>query len=186
MKHFILYSLVLLLCLGTLEAKYPQGQMGIELSTINGSGLSYQMEIDRHSAIKFNGFAYFFGNPPDDVDYYFTLGVNYQRNIYKSFDHRVYGFIGTSIWYIEFNDVETVVENEFEREFTVTEIDRIWNAGLGLGYEYTFKDAVNFAFEVGLQYQASESTSVTSWIDRDPAGLSFFGIGGSFGLRFKL
>lgn len=186
MKHLIT-SILLLASVIVVQAKYPQGQMGIEISTINGSGLSYQLELDRHSAIKFNGFVYFISDSiPNETDYYFNIGANYQRNIYKSFDHRVYGFVGLSLWYVELKDIDLVIENEFEREVVITDLNRIWNTGIGVGYEYSFKDAVNFCFEIGLQYQSSGNSNISSWIDRDPEGLSFIGIGGSFGLRFKL
>lgn len=180
--------LIFLFLANILMARYPESQAGLDFSTISGAGLSYQMEIDRHKAFKITGFPYYFGESISDHDFqiYWIFGGNFQWNIDKTENSRVYTFIGASIWYLEDRYIDVQIVDDIPIETRKTDIDRIFNYGIGIGYEYTYAKAVSFSVELGLQRQVSSPSGYAYLIDRNPRGTVYNGFGASTGVKFRL
>lgn len=168
--------------------RYPKHQAGIGYSMISGAGIEYQIELNMKSALKTNFIAYYYGDkPPDAMNIYDVFGLEYQYNVYKKDKSRVYIFLGGSYWHLEDRTIEVFQSNDLIIEKRKTKMDRIWNFGIGPGYEFNISGNVVISAQVGLQYQISnEVDHISSFIDRNPGGTSFIGVGGGVSLRFKL
>ncbi|MFP4370312.1 MAG: hypothetical protein ACLFR2_12100 [Candidatus Kapaibacterium sp.] len=161
-------------------AKFPKHQFGIGGSTISGAGLSYQIDIDRKYSFRTNGFAYYFGNnPPDDLDMYFVLGGELQRNLFRQIDQRFYILLGTSHWYFEERSLYTERIGDLIIENRNSKIDRIWNFGAGAGYEKIILQRLALSLSLGFQYQISGEEQFSKFFDREG-----FGLAGGIGIRY--
>lgn len=185
-KYLLLIAILIFVT--RLEAKsYPKNKLGFAFSSINGAGLSYLMEIDHYSVININGFAYYTGEePPFKIKTYGSFGVGYQYNLDKSDLGRLFINPGMSFWYLENKDYTIIKEqNDIERRVTNNKLDRIFNLGLGLGYEFDL--GKNFSLTTNLEYftQYSKSVSFSNVIDRSPNGSNFTGFGGGLMIHYK-
>lgn len=169
-------------------SKYPQHQLGINYSTISGTGLSYRLMFDRANTLQFTMLPYY-EQEDQQKDYNFTIiaGVEYQRNIYLSTEHRIYGFASASLWYFEDRGINIVNPNT-DLEYTVYTYDKdvFHNLGIGIGYDYTLNKIVSFNLSLGLQYQTTQNDSFDNFMERTNGKQSFVGIGGGAGIFFHL
>ncbi len=189
---FVKYFIVLLsfVCLSYSASAnnsrhYPKHQFGLGYSSISGAGLTYQLDIDKLNTLRLNFFAYYLGDePPDKVKLYSNIGLEYQYNLYNNRSERAYIFSGMSYWLIEKRDYELGYVNDILTKLADNELYRLYNFGLGIGYEVKFWERAAFSISLGLQYQMSEKSNLDKLFDRNPTGESFFGIGGGLGLRY--
>lgn len=164
---------------------YPKHQFGLSLSTISGIGLNYQIETSPQKAMAFTFFAYYQSdNPPDELDFYASLGFQYQFNLHKTSDIRIYTAPVISFWYIEDRTFEIIRENDVITKIINKDMNRIYNLGVIGGFEHKVMERLVLSLEVGLHYQISEESENTKFIDRNPLGTKYFGIGGGFGIRY--
>ncbi len=164
---------------------YPKHQFGLGYSSISGAGLTYQLDIDKLNTLRLNFFAYYQGDePPDKVKLYSNIGLEYQFNLFNNRSERAYFFSGMSYWLIEKRDYELGYVNDVLTKLADNELYRLYNFGLGLGYEVKFWERAAFSISLGLQYQISEKSNLDKLFDRNPNGESFLGIGGGLGLRY--
>lgn len=165
--------------------RYPKHQFGLGFSTISGGGLTYQLDIDKINTLRLNFFAYYQGEePPDRVKLYANIGIEYQYNLYNNRKERAYVFTGMSYWLVEKRDYEWDYINDIKTKIADNELYRLFNTGLGLGYEVKFWGRAAFSVSLGVHFQISEESSLDKLFDRNPTGDSFIGIGGGIGLRY--
>ncbi len=186
---YLFISLIFLACTTNLDAntsrRYPKHQFGLGFSTISGSGLTYQLDIDKLNTLRLNFFAYYQGEePPDKIKLYSNIGLEYQFNLYNNRTERAYLFAGGSYWLIEKRDYEWGYIKDIKTKIADNELYRLFNTGFGAGYEVKFWGRAAFSISLGLQYQISEKSSLDKLFDRNPTGESFFGLGGGIGLRY--
>lgn len=167
------------------KRSYPKHQFGIALSTISGIGLNYQVETSPHNAWAFTFFTYYQSDaPPDDLDFYASVGAQYQFNLLKTENTRYYVAPTASFWYIEDRTFTIIRENDVITKIINKDMNRIYNFGLIGALEHKIMDRLVLNLEFGLHYQTSEVSDDTKFIDRNPSGTSFIGIGGGFGIRY--
>lgn len=185
MRFAQLFFLLTILAAVSLSAAYPKHLVGIDYSTISGSGLSYSIELDKNTALKFSGIPMYYGaKPPDKMTLIGDAGVEYQYNIWKIKNNRLYLFGGGSYWYVEKRDVISYMK--FEKliiEKTIVK-NNIFNIGAGIGYEKVFLNKIALNLNVGLQYQLSDGKGFPLLLDRSPETQKFLGVGGGIGLKF--
>lgn len=167
------------------KRSYPKHQFGIALSTISGIGLNYQVETSPHNALAFTFFTFYQSDsPPDDLDFYASVGAQYQFNLLKTEQFRYYLAPAVSFWYIEDRTFKIVRENDVITKIINKDMNRIYNFGLIGAVEYKIMNRLVLNFELGLHFQTSDVSDDTKFIDRNPSGTSFIGIGGGFGIRY--
>lgn len=184
MKHLIIILFLIFTVPATSGIRdYPKHQLGIGFSTVNGMGLSYQINISRLWSAKANGFAYYHAKtPPEDTHYYLNGGLQLQFNIFKQSKDRFYLFAGGSRWYFEERTPIRYIENDLEIFYISKKIGRMTNIGLGGGYEI-IKGPIAFSFELGGQWQGSDKTDFSIIFDRNPSGTSYIGLSAAIGIR---
>ncbi len=162
-------------------------QVGINISSISGSGLSYHTQINKDVEIRATGFLYYTSDGESkDIDKAYIFGSELQYNLSDNRDNRLYLFLGTSFWYLEKEMPRSVKINDKLINYTLLDINRVWNFGTGIGYEISILDIAKLDLGIGFQYQNSGISKVSTYIDRSPSGTNFIGIGGSLGLRIVL
>ena len=188
-KKYIL-SIIFLVAISSLSArKFPKHEIGISFSTISGTGLGYLVELDRWNSLKFTFMPFYSGDEPQKNDNLSLIGgVEYHKNLYRDFEHKIYVFVSASIWYFEQHESFIINPNtDFETEVTKFDKDVYHNFGLGVGYIYNLNNVVSFDFNLGLQYQISSNNSYYNYLERLGSGEdSFFGLGGGVGILFHL
>jgi hypothetical protein len=190
-RYFKVICLVLLFLLakGELEAnnsrRYPKHQFGLGFSSISGAGLTYQLDVSKVSSLQTNFFAYYQGEePPDKVKLYANIGLEYQYNLFNDRETRYYLFSGASYWLIEKRDYKLGYVNDILTKLAENDLQRLYNFGLGIGYEIKFWGHAAFSASLGLQIQKSDESNLDKLFDRNPSGTSFFGLGGGIGIRY--
>ena len=103
MQRLFLVLILIIIGFFNLNAQtrtYPKHQFGLGYSTLTSGILSYQLELNPTSALKFGGFVYYTADkPPDDIKLYGALGAEYQYNLFKTETERLYALSGMSLWY---------------------------------------------------------------------------------------
>jgi len=173
---------------GTLAKKHPHHKLGISFSTISGTGLAYQIDLDRHNSFQFTLMPYYTGSDADkNLNLTIISGLEYRRTIYRDSENKIYGFAAASLWYFEKNEVEIINPNtDLEREISLYDKDVYHNLGVGVGYDYTLNQVVSFNFNLGLQYQSTTNDSYLNFLERTDGNSSFLGLGGGVGILFHL
>lgn len=186
--YYILFILFFIFSYDVKAVSYPKHHFGIGYSMIRGGGLEYQIELNKISSLKFSFLAYYYGEePPDDMSIYAVLGAEYQYNLFKNAKHRVFSFAAISHWHIEERDLNEYLISDLIIRERITELNRLNNIGIGLGYEYKLAKKTSIDIQTGLYYQNSFSSDTTpAFIDRNPNGQSFFGLGAGITLKFQL
>lgn len=186
-KTFIMFIVFLAIISSNLNLIAKEQQVGVNFSSISGSGLSYHTQINKDIEITATGFLYYTGDGVSkDIDKAYLFGSELQYNLSESKDNRLFLFLGSSFWYLEKEMPRSIKINDKLINYTVLDINRIWNLGLGIGYEIPIMDIAKFNLGIGLQYQTSSNGGASRYIDRSPNGTSFLGIGGTLGLRVVL
>lgn len=172
----------------TMAKKFPHHQLGINLSTISGAGLSYQLELDRHNTFQFTLMPYYTGSDADNnLNLTLISGIEYKRTIYRDFENKIYGFAAASLWYFEKNEVQIINPNtDLEQVIPIYDKDVYHNFGLGIGYDYILNEVVSFNLNIGLQYQSTTNDSFENFLERTDGKSSFIGLGGGVGIFFHL
>lgn len=145
----------------------------------------YSYRIDKFWYLEVNGFVYFEGEDPSkELTTHLMAGGELQRSFYHIDKNRLYGFIGLSHWYIDKATTLTRFVDVREVEYTKHEINRIFNFGIGAGWEFQFTEDFYFSLSAGLQYQLSEPYLIGDLIDRNPLGTDFIGLGLGLSLKY--
>jgi hypothetical protein len=169
--------------------KFPKHELGISFSNISGTGLGYLLELDRWNGLRFTFMPFYSGDDPQKNDNLSLIGgIEYHRNIYRDFEHRVYIFGAASIWYFEQHESKIINPNtDFEQEIILFDKDVYHNFGVGFGYMYNLNNVVSFDLNLGIQYQSSSNNSYQNYLERLESGeSSFLGLGGGVGILFHL
>lgn len=180
-----MYKLILsILILSSIALSGTRHKAGGTLNNISGSGILYSYRIDKFWYWETSGFVYFEGvDPSKELETHLMIGTEIQRSFYHIDQNRLYAFAGFSHWYIDRAITETIMGPVREEEITKHDINRIYNFGIGAGWEYQFRENFYFSVSAGLQYQLSEPFRIGELIDRNPEGTNFLGPG--FGLSLK-
>jgi hypothetical protein len=168
-----------------LEAAYPKYQFGGSFSTFSGGGLCIQYEMSKSHVFVFNGIpAYYTTKAPHDKKYFYIFGGEYQYNLFKNKQNRLYAVGGLSYWYLE--DVWQTEELVNDRMITTrfSKVNELFNVGVGFGYEIKFLNAFSLSANAVYQYQNSDKTHFDEIIDLSPKGTEYNGLG--FGVALKL
>ncbi len=185
-KLFIILFLLLPTLLPS-QGLYPKHQAGLGFSNISGGVINYQLEINPQTAFKFGGLVYYNSdNPPDDLDLVGNLGVEYQHNLIKERNKRLYLLGGISFWYMQDKATRFETINDIKYKIVKNDIKKLLNAGLGVGYEYKIHPQIALSFDIGGFYQyAVQNDSEFLWLfDRVGTGNSAPSISFGIGIRY--
>lgn len=186
--RFTIAILLLLSSTSAFASKYPRHQLGINFSTISGTGLGYVLEFDRDNAFRFTLMPYYVGSKAENnLELTIISGIEYQHTLYRDFENKLYIFGAASLWYFEQNSSTIINANtDFEKKISLYDKDVYHNLGVGFGYDYILNEAVSFNINLGLQYQSTANDSFNNFLERTAGESSFLGIGGGVGIYFHL
>jgi hypothetical protein len=165
---------------------YPKHQFGLGYSTITSGILSYQIELNPSTALKFGGFAYYTSdNPSEDLQLYGAVGAEYQFNFFKTETDRIYALTGLSFWYL---NKKTYSEQKINDVVIITRTNnkkKILNFGIGAGYELRLIQRVAISFDLGfqLQYKLDGNGNFDNIIDR--VGIDVYNLGPALGIGIR-
>lgn len=169
------------------QGLYPKHQAGLGFSNISGGIISYQVEIDPISAFKFGGLVFYNSdNPPEDLDLVGNIGSEYQYNLKKDWNKRLYIFGGISFWYMQVKETRFETINDIKYKLVKNNIKKLLNAGLGFGYEYKLHPKIAVNIDLGGFYQfALQNESDFPWLfDRVGAENSATSFSIGLGIRY--
>ncbi|MDC1067921.1 hypothetical protein OAQ99_02040 [Candidatus Kapabacteria bacterium] len=177
---------ILLLLLTFFSTSYSstRNKTGITASTVSGTGVVFSHRFNKDWFLELNAFAFY--NQEENkqkAELHLMSGFELQRNIWFVGKNRLYGLIGFSNWHIERTEDIIKTINDIETVNTKYDINRIFNIGLGIGWEYNLYNKLYISLSTGLQYQNSDPFQIGILIDRNPNGTTYFGP--SFGLSLK-
>ena len=184
------YAITLFLCLypsNRSEAQlisYPKHQIGVGYSSFSGSGITYQLEINRNHAFQFSALPIYTSSGPDDLNIKAFLGGEYQLSISKTDLTRIYTFVGAGITHLENRLTTRTIINDVEIVNTDTDLNRIINFGIGIGLEYKLSPRIVVSTGLGLLHQTSAKGQYSEFWDRNPRGDTYLGIGGALSFRY--
>lgn len=188
-RFFIFFTLLSLnfFCLSlNLTLAYPKTQWGFAFSHINGAGISYVNQLDPYSAITINGIGFYKGDePPYKMQTFANIGFGYQYTFLKNDLGRLFINPAISYWYLDDKNYTDVIQSDKKLRITDNKINRLWNFGVGVGYEFSLNE--NFALTTNLEFliQNSKVSDNNSFIDRNPSGTYFRGLGGGLFIHYK-
>jgi len=169
------------------QGLYPKHQAGLGFSNISGGIINYQLEISPQTAFKFGGLVYYNSeNPPDDLDLVGNFGAEYQYNLIKESNKRLYLLGGISFWYMQDKETRFETINDIKYKIVKNNIKKLINAGLGIGYEYKIHSQIALSFDIGGFYQfAVQNDSDFLWLfDRVGTDNSAPSISFGIGIRY--
>lgn len=176
------YLIILVLSIFVLKAGYyPKHQAGLGGSFISGAGINYIYESDPDNVYKISAFMYYQGDNSDERDIYADLGIEYQRNLIKSKYHRFYALIGGSWWNFHEKTYDSYYKNDVLIETRTSDFNRIYNFGLGAGYEYRWR-RVSISLDAGLMLQNSLNDNFSGFFNKSEGEMY---IGPSVGLSLR-
>jgi hypothetical protein len=135
-------------------AVYPKYQAGIGYSMLSGAGINYLHEFNPDYVFKISGFMYYEGESEPNRDIFANLGAEMQRNFYKTKNKRLYLLAGASWWNLHKKSYSTFVKNDITYEIKSSDFNRIYNIGLGSGYEYRWRK-FSFSADGGVLFKSS-------------------------------
>ncbi len=141
-------------------------QLGLSYSTIGGSGIYYLGKPTEMDHFKITGI-YVYDDEDGSENSYFSLGMEYQRNVFRDLSNRAYTLIGVSYD----NNVAT------DTFFGDSRDDSFLNMGVGMGIDFGSHDK-GLIINAHLTYQFSTGVRDS---DRTRVGL---GAGLGIGLNF--
>ncbi|HRP01403.1 MAG TPA: hypothetical protein PLE30_02035 [Candidatus Kapabacteria bacterium] len=189
MKHMYIIACILLIFPITAlsQGLYPKQQAGLGFSSISGGVISYQVEIDPTNAFKFGTFVYYnSNNPPDDLILYGNIGGEYQYNLIKEANQRLYALCGAAFWYLQDKNTHFKTENDIKYKIVQNNIKTLLNIGLGIGYEYKIHKQVALNIDIGVFGQTSfQDLGDFIWfVDRVGANKFTPSLSVGFGIRY--
>ncbi len=108
-----------------LELETKNLQLGLAFSTLGGSGIYILAKPKPTDYFKITGI-FVYDNEDEIKDTFFSLGAEYQRNLFMNSANRTYAILGTSF------DNSISGETFFDESNT----DRIFNFGVGMGIDF--------------------------------------------------
>lgn len=178
------------------QSLYPAYGVGAGYSSASGGGIVFSMELDPRWALKASGFPYFYDNSDNtsrqDTSSGFkernlNLGFELQYNFYKGLTNRFYALVGGSVWDIELTHVHSGKTNEIRWERSEKRGDRIYNFGLGAGWQWKFASSWSASIDAQYLRQSSDATrGVSEFFDRSPGGKAYDGLGVGISLQFLM
>lgn len=187
MVKYIFILIIFIPLVSLSQGLYPKHQAGLGFSNISGGLINYQIEIDPLTALKFGGLVYYNSdNPPDDLELVGNLGFEYQYNLKKDWNTRLYVLGGLSFWYLQDKSTRFETINDIKYKIVQNKIKKLINAGLGIGYEYNIHPKVALNFDLGGFYQFTiQNESDFLWLfDRVGNKDSEISISIGIGIRF--
>jgi hypothetical protein len=125
---------------------------GMKASNISGYGFYYNRRINKEFQIQSMGLIYYYVNKDEQNEYKnfnYDIGLELQRNMFKSQSNRWYLMAGAYYYYDD--------ESDKSSENSKTIVNNSFNIGVGLGYEYHYK---RFLFSLELGYKFFEDHKV--------------------------
>ncbi len=186
-KLFTFTILFLLSANGYSQGLYPKSQAGLGFSNISGGLINWQLELNPAMGFKLGTLVFYNSdNPPNELELYGNLGVEWQYNIYKDYNKRLYGLIGLSYWYLQNKNYSEEVINDVKYITIDNNIKKLLNSGIGLGYEYKLHPQFAIGLDIGLFLQSKLSGVGTFiWlIDRAQSNGSAVGLSVGIGFRY--
>lgn len=156
-----------------------QNKLGFAASMFTGYGLSYAGHLGKGYWLE--GTASIYGsagsNYSNGSELITTLGVELQKDLYKSNDFRFYGMFGASYWY-EMNEYQNS-EYINGKNVTVTSSNHESNylASLALGFEFSIVRHLVFNAEGGYLYKVNKFKNTYSYSYRRDGYDIGFGVG---------
>lgn len=144
------------------EVEKKNIQLGLALSTMGGSGIYYLAKPTLHDHFKFTGI-FIYDTENENKDSYFSLGAEYQRNLFVNQVNRSYSIVGFSF------------DNSISGEtfFDESNSDRIFNAGVGMGIDFGNPDK-GIILNLHITYQYTSEFGENEF--------NRLGLGGGFGI----
>lgn len=150
----------------TQTLRFAPRQIGLSFSTLSGAGIHYLLPVDYQNNVKFTGF-YYYTSSGNSEDSFYSLGVEYQRDIFEDDVSRVHFILGTHI-------DNNLSENIYFQDRT--ERSSYFNLGTGLGYDFG-GGAKGIMVNIHVTYQLTTGIG----FDQTRLGLGF---GAGLGLNF--
>lgn len=163
---------------------YPKHQIGLSYSSFSGSGLNYQIELDRTNSLQFTLLPIYLSPKANELEINAIIGSEYQFSLKRFEQSRLYLLIGSSIQHLENRLTTTRVLNDVKITETKIKTNSIFNTGIGVGYEYKLLPRLSASSSLGLLYQLSDNSDNSELWDRNPRGDSFIGVGLSLSIRY--
>jgi hypothetical protein len=123
------------------ELEKKNVQLGLSFSTLGGSGIYYLAKPTPTDYFKITGI-FIYDNGNDTKDSFFSLGAEYQRNLFINSANRTYAIFGASF-------DNSISGNTF---FDESNTDRIFNFGVGMGIDFG-SSVKGIVFNTHLTYQ---------------------------------
>lgn len=144
----------------------PTKQLGLSLSTVTGAGIHYIYPSTDKDNIKFVGI-YIYNNDEYSKDSFFSLGIEYQRDLRETAMQRIYAFGGAHI------------DNSFSEDTFFDsngQQDKFFSLGGGMGVDFGDREK-GLAFNIHIAYQFTRGSG-----DEDQTRI---GLGAGFGVGYN-
>jgi|GEM_PF-4827597 len=164
-KFVILLIVIFIFQINNQVLSYPKYSLGVGFSYLNGGGLAGLIELDNTSVISINGFVYYKGDePPFKITTYGSFGVGYQYNLIKNDLGRLFVNSGISTWYLENRDYSMKLENDETKKVQENRLSRLFNYGIGLGYDLDISKNIHISATVDLIKQTKNNKAYDSFV----------------------
>ena len=165
----------------------PKNQVGISLSNISGSGVNFNYYLGNKFHIQATAFPWQSGEePPHKVNKYLNFGLELQRDFYSDKNNRLFYAAGASRWWLSKHDYFEILENKLPIRINTVDKNNVWNFGLSIGAEKYYLDVLSVGIKLGFNYQISDKWSGDDFIDHNPEGKIWSGLGIGISLHYIL
>jgi hypothetical protein len=152
-------------------------EISISASTISGIGISYRYNFNNQFYLKTIGMAYYTEDNTLRSHFLGIVGLELQHNLTQTQNSRLYGFIGSSYWYTNYQSVYKSVP-EFTRYETI-------NIGAGLGFEFFLWEHLTVNLNFGFQHEGESLSSSSEYFNPTYTPYSRFGMGGGVSIGYQ-
>ncbi len=187
MNKLILIIIIFIPSIIAAQSLYPKHQAGLGFSNISGGIINYQIELNPQDAFKFGTLVFYNSDtPPDDLYLIGNIGAEYQNNLTKQSNQRLYWLTGASFWYMQDKNTTYKTINDVKYKIIDNKIKKLINLGIGIGYEYKIHPQIAINADIGAIYQfALQNDTNFNWIfDRTQQTKSAISLSIGIGLRY--
>ncbi len=180
--------IVILITISNLLSFAKENQVGVTMSSFDGLGFTFKRDYNKDFTYQITGFPFIF-NPTggSDLDLALNIGGKLSYTIVDNTYNSSYLFTSFSYWYLDEKRVQEKLINDRIVISNNHKIERLYNIGLGLGYEQKFeKLPIILTFDGGLLFQNGSNTVFSKWIDRAGSNTSILSFGFGFTICYSL